>query len=52
MLMEVNNMYPDQIAPSGSSLIWVHIVCNIGCLRNLAEEIKQTIKAVTDGKRV
>ena len=26
---ETNTMNPDQIAPLGSSLIWVHIVCNI-----------------------
>ena len=35
--MEVNTMNPDQTAPFGprlrSSLIWVHIICNIGYLR-------------------
>ena len=33
--MEVNNMNPDQTA-LGSSLIWVHIACNIGYLTHLS----------------
>ena len=32
-IMDANTMNPDQTAPLGSSLIWVHIVCNKGCLR-------------------
>ena len=28
LIMEANNMDPDQTAPKGSSLIWVHIACN------------------------
>ena len=31
-IMEANTMYPDQTAPLGSNLIWVHIVCNTGYL--------------------
>ena len=31
-------MDPDQTAPNGSSVRWVHIVCNIGYLRTYAEE--------------
>ena len=27
--MEANTINSDQTAPKGSSLIWVHIVCNI-----------------------
>ena len=45
--MEANNMNPNQTAPSGSSLIWAHIVCSIGYLRKKADEKKQTIKIVT-----
>ena len=29
LIMEVNTLNPDQAAPKRSSLIWVHIVCNI-----------------------
>ena len=36
--MEANTMNPDQPALDGSSLIWVHIVCNICYLRALGEE--------------
>ena len=28
--MKVNSMNPDQTAPEGTSLIWVHTVCNTG----------------------
>ena len=31
-------MYPDQTAPNGSSLIWVHLACNIGHQSTLAED--------------
>ena len=32
-------MDPDQIASDeGSSLIWIHVVCNIGCLRTDPDE--------------
>ena len=30
LIMEANTVNPDQTAPKGSSLIWVHYVCNIG----------------------
>ena len=36
--IEENNMNPDQTVPFGSSLIRVHIVCNIGYLRIYADE--------------
>ena len=38
--MEANTTNPDQTAPNGlgSSLICVHIVCNIGYLRTYADE--------------
>ena len=39
-------MNPDQTTPIGSRLIWVHVVCNIGCLRTLADN-----KIVTGRKR-
>ena len=29
-IIEANTMNPDQTAPLGSSLIWVHSVCNVG----------------------
>ena len=35
--MESNIMDPDQTAPLGSSLIRVHTVCNVDCLRTKAE---------------
>ena len=31
-------MVPHQTAPQGSSLIWAHIVCNIGYLRRGADD--------------
>ena len=37
-IMEANAMNPDQTAPKGSSLIWVHSVCIIGHLSTQAEE--------------
>ena len=37
--MESNTMNPDQTAPIGSSLIWVHVVCNIGYKITSADEI-------------
>ena len=36
--MEANNMNPDQTAPFLSSLIWVHVVCNLGYQRTQADE--------------
>ena len=32
---------------SGSILIWVHIVCNIGVSKNISRREEQTTKAVT-----
>ena len=29
-IMKANSIDADQTAPSGSSLIWVHVLCNIG----------------------
>ena len=43
-----NNMNPVQTAPKaphGSSLIWVHTVCNIDYVRTVT---KQTTKVVTE----
>ena len=37
LIMEANTMNPDQTAPK-SSLIWVHIVCNIGFQSVLADK--------------
>ena len=41
-IMKANTVNPDQTAPSdcslGSSLIWVHSVCNTGYLRTEADE--------------
>ena len=37
-VMEANTMNPDQTAPRGSSLNWVHIVCNIGYLNTKADQ--------------
>ena len=36
--MVANTMNPDQAAPQGSSLIFVHSVCNKGYLRTLPNE--------------
>ena len=36
--MEANNMNPDQTAPNGGSLIWVHIICNTNYLRIYTDE--------------
>ena len=36
-IMDANTMNPDQTAP-WSSLIWVHIVCNIGYQSTYADE--------------
>ena len=48
--MEANTMNPDQ----GSSLIWVHIVCNIGYRlpKNINRQEEQTTKLVTCRKNV
>ena len=36
-----NSMNPDQTATQRSSLIWCHIVCNIGYLKTKADESRQ-----------
>ena len=41
--MEANGMNLDQTAPKRSSLIWVHIVCNIGYFNTQADERADTI---------
>ena len=43
-IKEANTMNPDQTAPS---LIWVHIVCNIG-KEKINRQHEQMIKVVTD----
>ena len=43
-------MNPDQTAPKGSCLIWVHIVCNIRYLSTHAYEKRRT-KRVPELKR-
>ena len=37
-ITDANTMNPDQTAPKGSNLIWVHIVCNIGHKNTKPEE--------------
>ena len=45
--MEAINMNPDQTAPQGSSLICVHIVCNIGYLNIYIKQMREQLtKAV------
>ena len=38
---EANTMNPDQTAPKGSSLIWVHSICIIGYQSTFASSDKQ-----------
>ena len=37
-IVEANTMNPDQTAPEGSSLIWIHIVCTIGFQSDYTDE--------------
>ena len=48
---KANNMNPDQTAPLGSSLIWVHIVCNIG-YHSLQADERVDDNCWNDGKKV
>ena len=45
-IMEANTMSPDQTAPKGSSLNWVHIVCNTYYLGTYADERSRQQKLV------
>ena len=49
-ITEANHMNPDQTAPHRSSLIWVHIVYNIGNLKTYAEERGRRQKTWFAGK--
>ena len=50
-IMEANTMNPDQTAPNGSSLIWVHIICSKGYQSTQVYERTDTI-FVNGRKRV
>ena len=47
--MEANTMKPDQTAPIGSSLIWVHIVCNEGDKSTYTKEDKRANSNCCEG---